>query len=536
MLRVVVVVDKKDSAIDRLARGSAKYHDNLDLIICDVHPKRPDMAQLSRFKDAAFEADLIDWQYFRTAEMLRERYPWLSEKPQMLTHHNPYSITESDWNGYDMVVANNRTIYKRLGDITQAPVEYVPNAVDTDFWTFNQQWQPNGTVIMVANRIESKKGVLPVALACGSLGLKLILVGSISDRRYFEDIMNTGCVSFHEQISDAELRDLYYGSTIHVCNSVDNFESGTMPMLEAMLCGVPVLTRNIGQVPELSNGSNMVVSDHHPEDVQAIAGQLRSMLMDKKALAEMREAGWQSAKTRSHVRRAYQYQKLYRQLLYPQQAPVSIVVPIYDKPDVMRRCFDAIAAQTYKNFELIVVDDNVDTLANFEEGKLSNRDVVKDFGRYANFPVRYIPTFSIEDDYGLARARNVATIEATGDIMVYCDQRMIMAPDAVQRFVENIKPKHWLYGNKGASKKEFVENFSAVYRQDIMNAGMFNERCTQYGALSQEIRTRIRAQGMVTEYVAPAKATPTGKSSNRMRRRGEIIKSKNMLWKMWGDQ
>lgn len=545
MLKVVAVVDKKRTALDRLARGVTKYHDNLLYFVADVHPKRPDTHQLQYFEAVAEDADIIDWQYFKTAEMLREKYPWLEGKKHILTHNNPYSIFDKDWNNYDLNIGNNQYIYKQLGKITERPTEYVPLTVDTDFWTFNTDWKVSETaeswkrpdktnsghnsVIMVANRIESKKGILPVAIACAELNLRFTLVGAVSDPNYLYDIKQTGVVDFHEQVSDEELRDLYHKSLIHVCNSVDNFESGTLPMLEAMLCGVPVLTRNVGHVPELNNGENMVILDSDPEDVESITNKLREMISDKKRLTEMRDKGWQTAKSRSHERRAYMYQKLYRQVLHTDSVPVSIVVPVYDKPDIIRKCLNAIANQTYKNIEVIVADDSL-------QGE--SQSLVLDFAKFVSIPVRYMNTAEVMvgdvdyvKDYGLARGRNKATIEATGDVIVYCDQRMIMEPDAVAEFVKKLKPRYWLYGNKG-SRKEFVENFSCVYRKDVINAGMFCERMDAYGGLSQETRARIRNQGIQTEYVETAKAIPTGKSGNRNQKRQEIIKMKNRLWKM----
>jgi glycosyltransferase involved in cell wall biosynthesis len=208
MLKVLCVVDKEKTALDRLAQGVKKYHTNINYKVLSVHPKRPDPQQLADFEREAKDADIIDWQYFRTAEKLRSMYPWLAEKKQILTHNNPYSIEEQDWNGYDINVGNNDYIYNRLGEITNKPVEFIPITVDSDFWTFNADWKPNKNVIMVANRIESKKGILPVAIACAELNLHFILVGAISDMNYFNAIMaTTGNVEFHEQISDEELRD-----------------------------------------------------------------------------------------------------------------------------------------------------------------------------------------------------------------------------------------------------------------------------------------------------------------------------------------
>ncbi len=532
MLKVLCIVDKENTALDRLAKGVAKYHLNLDYNVLAVHPKRPDAIQLKNFEQAAADADVIDWQYFRTAEMLRAKYPWLAGKMQILTHNNPYSLEEGNWNGYDTIVGNNIEIYAKLARITDRPLFHIPITIDADFWTFNQTWEPNRRVLMVANRIESKKGILPVAIACAEAGLHFVLVGAISDQDYFQAIMATGNIEFHEQITDEQLLKLYYTSTIHVCNSVDNFESGTMPILESMLCGVPVLTRSVGHVPELNNGENMVILDGMPEDVQGIQDKLEAMMFDKKQLFNLRDRAWQTAKTRNFERRAYLYQKVYRQALYPDQTSVSVIMPIYDKPEIIRRSLDAIANQTYKNIEVVVADD--------AEWDKNNLELVKDFAQYVNFPVRYIPTGTnvykadgrMTSDYGLARARNEALIEATGEIIVFCDQRIVMNADATEQFVNHLKKRHWLYGSKGA-KKEFVENFSCAYRDEVIKAGMFCERITEYGGMSQELRERIREQGMITEYIPEAKAQAVGKSSNRNRRISSIIKMKNRLAKMY---
>lgn len=521
MLKVLTIVDKEGTALDRLAKGVAKYHDNLDYKVLAVHPKRPDAKQLADFEREARDADIIDWQYFRTAEMLREKYGWLENKKQILTHNNPYSITESDWSGYDAVVANNQEINKKLADITNAPLHYIPLTVDADLWIYNTEWEPRKNVIMVANRIESKKEILPVAIACAELNLHFILVGAISDVNYFESILATGNVEFHEKISDLKLKELYHKSTILVCNSVDNFESGTLPILEAMLCGVPVLTRNIGHVPDLNNGENLTLLEGQPEDVQGIQDKLQDMLFDKKKLSEQRDKAWQTAKLRNFERRAYLYQKLYREVLFDIPS-VSVIMPIYDKPEVIKQSLEAIANQTYKNIEVVVADDS--NGANY-------RDYMKEWAAYVGCPFRYLFTGGFED-YGLAQARNEAIIEATGDILVFCDQRIVMEPDAIEEFVKHLKKRYWLYGSKGA-KKEFVENFSCAYRRDVIYAGMFCERMNRYGGMSQEIRERIREQGMITEYIESAKAHAVGKSSNRNRRRADIIKSKNRLFKMY---
>lgn len=519
MLKVLAVVEKDGTAIDRLARGHIPYNQNIEYSVVAVHPKRPDQEQMDAFQRLAMTADIIDWQYYRTAEMLRENFPWLHGTKQMLTHYNPYAIHEGNWHGYDLVVASNMTIHKALKEITPSKLEYVPICVDAEFWQFNPEYRYNRSVIMVANRIEGKKGILPVAIACGDIGAELILVGAVSDPNYMAEIMATGKVRYYEKVSDEKLRSLYYEAGVHVCNSQDNFESGTMPILESMLTGVPVFTRPVGHVPDLYNEKNMVLGYHDPEAVEEIAPALEKMFNDHEKLDSLRATAWDTAKTRNFERRAYTYQKLYRSLVSDAE-PVSVIMPVSDFPDVTRRSLDAVASQDYGNIELIVADD----------GRQDSAALVEDFAKMVSFPVRYI-RLSNNDNYNLAEGRNRAVIEATGDILVFCDQRIVMEPNAITELLSELKPGKWTYGSKGV-KKDFVENFSAVYRSDLIRAGLFNERIDEYGGMSQEVRSRWRKQGYETVYVGTAKATPLRKSANRSRKKLSIMRMKNRLWKM----
>lgn len=284
------------------------------------------------------------------------------------------------------------------------------------------------------------------------------------------------------------------------------------------MVGVPVLTRNVGHVPDLYNGENMVLNPYAPADIDELTALIQDVMSDKKRLESLRDKGWQTAKNFTARRRALMYSRLFRRL-QGDSAPVSIVLPVTEWESA-RKSLNAIAEQDYSNIEVVVCDDGDTPLV---------REVA-DYSAMVPFPVQY--HYTGQGDYGLARARNVGTIKATGDIIVYCDQRQMMDKDAVSEFVSNLVPRQWLFGNKGGGKKDFVENFSCIYRDDIIRAGMFCERVNLYGGQSQECRARTRAQGITHTYIESAKATPTGKSSNKHSKRAEIIDSKDLLFRM----
>jgi glycosyltransferase involved in cell wall biosynthesis len=520
MKKVCIVVDKEGSAIDILSRPIKKYNPQLDIVVLPVHPKRPDKRQLDKFEFFGKQADVIHFQYWKTAEMLKTRYDWIDKKPLVLSHHNPYDVDKQNWQeGYDVVLVNNSTIGLKL-----PYAHLVPNCIDLSFWKFQKDYpEDNRNVNMVAGRIESSKGILEVAKACRELGYKFNLVGRISDGEYFNKIKAEG-VKFYKDVTVEEVRDAYYDSAIHVCNSKDNFESGTMPMLEAMACGVPVLTRRIGHVPDIFDKDNMVVRSGDKEDIKDLKKELKDLMEDYEKRKKMRDKGWHTARRRDIRFTARDHSRIYNQAAYPGISMVSVVVPTFNRIKELGQIVFSLINQSYKNIELVIADDgSTDNIKGFVSD-LREMDEIW-------FPIKYTNTGDT-DKYHLAKARNMGITEAVGDYILFLDDRFKIDKNAINSFLKHAKPKTWQFGDKGAQKKTFVENFSFVDRQEVIDAGMFNERIEQYGGMSQEIRERINRQGFTTEYNGKAKSEIISNTKSRYHKRDEIVESKYILYKL----
>lgn len=520
-MNICIVVDKEGSAIDILSRPIKKYNPQLDIVVLPVHPKRPDKRQLDKFEFFGKQADVIHFQYWKTAEMLKTRYDWVDKKPSILSHHNPYDVDKRDWQKeYDIVLCNNSTIQSKI-----PYAQLVPNCIDLSFWKYQNEYveEDNRVVNMVAGRIESSKGILEVAKACRELGYKFELVGRISDGKYFNEVKAEG-VKFYQDVTDMEVRDAYYNASIHVCNSKDNFESGTMPMLEAMACGVPVLTRRIGHVPDIYDGDNMVVREGDKEDIDDLKRELKDLMEDYDKRKKIRDKGWHTARRRDIRFTARDHSRIYQQVKYPGMAMVSVVIPTFNRIKELGKIIGSFTKSTYKNIEIVVADD----------GSTDNvKGLVSDINEMDEiwFPVKYVNTGDT-DDYHLAKARNMGIVEAIGDYVMFLDDRFVPDKNAIQRFVTKARFKLWQFGDKGAQKKTFVENFSLVDRQELIDAGMFNERIEQYGGMSQEIRERINRQGFTTEYNDEAKCEVISSTKSRYNKRDEIVESKYILYKL----
>ena len=97
------------------------------------------------------------------------------------------------------------------------------------------------------------------------------------------------------------------------------------------------------------------------------------------------------------------------------QAPlVSVVLPIYKVEQWLRRGVDSVLAQTFRDFELILVDD----------GSPDNCGAICDEYAAADPRVRVIH----QKNQGVSRARNVGIEQARGRWLVFLDPDDVASP------------------------------------------------------------------------------------------------------------
>lgn len=101
-------------------------------------------------------------------------------------------------------------------------------------------------------------------------------------------------------------------------------------------------------------------------------------------------------------------------------AEVSIVIPTYNRADLLPRAIGSVLNQTFEDFELIVVDDGSTD---------STRELVEDFCR-ADSRIRYIHQ---ENSGSPASPRNVGIRQATGRFIAFLDHDDEWLPAKLER-------------------------------------------------------------------------------------------------------
>ena len=86
---------------------------------------------------------------------------------------------------------------------------------------------------------------------------------------------------------------------------------------------------------------------------------------------------------------------------------VSVVVPVYNVENYLNRCLDSIVSQTYKNIEVILVDD----------GSTDMSSSMCDEWRYRDNRIKVVH----KKNAGLGEARNSGIENATGKYICFVD-------------------------------------------------------------------------------------------------------------------
>lgn len=101
---------------------------------------------------------------------------------------------------------------------------------------------------------------------------------------------------------------------------------------------------------------------------------------------------------------------------------VSIVVPVYNAEAYLEKCVESIENQTYKYFELILVDDG----SSDSSGTLCDELCKK----YGNISVIH------QKNFGASTARNKGIDCAKGKYIVFCDSDDYIAPEMLQKLTD----------------------------------------------------------------------------------------------------
>ena len=102
---------------------------------------------------------------------------------------------------------------------------------------------------------------------------------------------------------------------------------------------------------------------------------------------------------------------------------VSIIIPVYNSEKYISKCLDSVINQTYKNIEILVINDgskdnSINILSEYE--KKDSRIIVID-----------------KENEGVAKTRNMGIKKATGEYIMFIDNDDFVDSDYVETYLKN---------------------------------------------------------------------------------------------------
>lgn len=147
---------------------------------------------------------------------------------------------------------------------------------------------------------------------------------------------------------------------------------------------------------------------------------------------------------------------------------VSIIVPVYNAEKVLHYCVDSILAQTYKDFELILVDDG----STDKSGELCDKYADEN----ENVKVVHL------ENGGVSKARNTGIELAKGEYICFVDSDDYISETFIEELVQKaddgynfvLTTYHWVSDYVRSAFKTVSyknNNYSIVDKDDLMDLG-----------------------------------------------------------------
>ena len=111
---------------------------------------------------------------------------------------------------------------------------------------------------------------------------------------------------------------------------------------------------------------------------------------------------------------------------------ISIIVPVYNVSQYITKCLDSIYGQTYKNIELILVDDC---------GSDDSMTIVQDYlASHVSIDAHII---SHKKNRGLSAGRNSGMEKASGEYVYFLDSDDYITSDCIEALVKPLNNKKY---------------------------------------------------------------------------------------------
>lgn len=227
------------------------------------------------------------------------KYPQWSHPKIVAAHKRRLKIVEEE---IDLVIAVSNSTKKDLLEITKIPEKKI--AVIYEAANENFKIEPEAKIEEFRKKYHLPKEYI---LAISGVGERRNLTRIKEASQGYNLIIAGVNIPW---ISAKELPLLYNAAKILLYPSL--YEGFGLPILEAMNCGIPVITSNVASMPEVGGNAALYVD---PLDIEEIKRKIRNVMEDIKLREEFIEKGFTQAKKFSWKKTADETAMVYHKIV-----------------------------------------------------------------------------------------------------------------------------------------------------------------------------------------------------------------------------
>ena len=313
--------------------------------------------------------------------------------------------------------------FEKLYDIDPQKIEVYPNGVDTE------RIKPVNDLVRDVNKkhlkinkktamfigsnyppnVEAAEYIInTLSKQCPEIAF--LIVGGVGTNISPKDRDN---VKIFGLVSEEDKEKIFAATDIAI-NPILHGSGTNIKMFDYLAAGIPTISTPVGARGIENDGSFVVC------DLPEFPGEIRKLLKDEGLYKKLSNSG------RALAEKDYDWNKISFDLgkriseIYSSKSPAfSVVIPMY-RGDYIKYLFDRLNGQTFRDFEVIVVDSGEERGDRLYE--------------ISNFKLKYI----FNKNAGAAKARNIGIKYARGEIIAFTDDDC--QPDS--EWLENAK-KHF---------------------------------------------------------------------------------------------